>query len=102
MSPAAALPTPESALQALRRVVDPEAGLDIVTLGLVYDLRVEGGTIHLRYTLTTPGCPLAGVLTQSILAVLYALPGVEQVAADLVWEPRWTPDRIQNDAWSAS
>ncbi len=99
MSPSPA-PTRDAALDALRRVIDPEAGLDIVTLGLVYDLRVEDGTVHVTYTLTTPGCPLADVLTRSIEATLYALSGVERVAADLVWEPRWTPDRISENAWS--
>ena len=92
--------TEASVYGALRDVIDPEVGLDIVTMGLVYDLSVEGDTVHVTYTLTTPGCPLQGVLTQSILATLYALPGVERVVPDLVWEPRWSPDRIDDDAWS--
>lgn len=99
-APTPTTPTTEAALRALARVVDPEVGLDIVTLGLVYDLSVEAGRVHVTYTLTTPGCPLEGVLTNGILATLYALPGVEHVDAELVWEPRWTPDRIADDAWS--
>lgn len=95
-----ASPTREAALQALSRVIDPEVGLDIVTLGLVYDLAIEGGTVTVTYTLTTPGCPLEGVLTNGITATLYALPGVEQVEPNLVWEPRWSPDRIDENAWS--
>jgi len=93
-------PTLDQVRDALARVVDPEMGLDIVTLGLVYDLRVEDGVVAVTYTLTTRGCPLAGVLERAITATLYALSGVERVDTHLVWEPRWSPDRIDRNAWS--
>lgn len=93
-------PTRQAVLAALSRVVDPEVGLDIVSLGLVYGVAVDGGTVSVTYTLTTPGCPLQGVLTNGITATLYALPGVERVVPHLVWEPRWTPDLMDQDAWS--
>lgn len=79
----------------LRSVYDPEIGLDIVTLGLVYGIEVEGPVIHVRLTLTTRACPLGDVITSGIESVLYGLPGIDQVKTEIVWEPRWHPGMIQ-------
>ncbi|HET9439736.1 MAG TPA: metal-sulfur cluster assembly factor [Longimicrobiales bacterium] len=77
--------------EALREVIDPEVGLDIVTMGLVYDVEVDAGHAIITHTLTTPGCPLERYITDAIRAVVYAQPGINQVTTRLVWEPRWTP-----------
>lgn len=82
--------------EALREVIDPEIGVDIVTLGLVYDVEVEGARAMITYTLTTPGCPLEKYITDAICAVAYAQPGIEEVVPRLVWEPRWSPASMRD------
>lgn len=77
--------------EMLRYVIDPELGVNIVDLGLVYDVRVEGGRVEVDLTMTTPACPLSSYITQQIEATLRPLPGVEDVHVELVWSPRWSP-----------
>ncbi|GGJ46752.1 metal-sulfur cluster assembly factor [Deinococcus roseus] len=78
----------------LHSVLDPELGISIVDLGLVYGVDFEGNTLRVTMTLTTPGCPLHDTLTDAVKRTLDRLPGVEQVQVDLVWQPAWTPQRI--------
>jgi len=81
-------------LDALTRVWDPELALDIVSLGLVYDVAVEDHTVTIDMTLTTPGCPVSESLPQEAeAAVRSALDGYE-VVVNIVWDPPWTPERL--------
>lgn len=84
--------------ESLKSVIDPEVGVDIVSLGLVYGVDVEGSSVTVTFTLTTPGCPLRSVMIQGVTATVYAVPGVEHVNANLVWEPRWHPGLIEKGA----
>lgn len=80
--------------QALRQVKDPELDLNIVDLGLVYDVEVTDGDVRINMTLTSPGCPAGPMITNDAYKVVRAIEGVKDVDIDIVWEPYWTPDRI--------
>jgi metal-sulfur cluster biosynthetic enzyme len=81
---------------ALRKVKDPELGLNIVDLGLVYEITVdETQNIHVDMTLTSPGCPAGPQIMTDVERVLQALPGAGEVEINLVWSPYWTPERIE-------
>ena len=74
---------------------DPDLNLNIVDLGLVYDVRVEGNDVAVDMSLTSPGCPSGPEIMGDAERVLKALPGVGTVTVHLVWSPFWTPDRIE-------
>ena len=80
--------------KALRQVKDPEIGLNIVDLGLVYDVEVAEGEVHVKMTLTSPGCPVGGQIMSEADEVVRMVDGVTGVEVELVWEPFWTPERI--------
>lgn len=86
---------PEIIRKALRGVKDPELGFNIVDIGLVYDCAVsEEGDVKVKMTLTSPGCPSGPEILQDARMVLEDLEGVRNVDVELVWEPYWTPDRM--------
>ncbi len=80
---------------ALRRVKDPELNLNILDLGLIYEIKVEGNDVSIDMSLTSPGCPSGPEIMTEAEAQLKAMPGVGNVAMNLVWSPPWTPDRIE-------
>jgi metal-sulfur cluster biosynthetic enzyme len=92
------VPTREEVIDALRIVEDPELGMDIVELGLLYDAEVEGSKVHVTYSLTSIGCPVGPMIEQQISEVVASLPGVEEVDAELTWDPPWTPEKMSEDA----
>lgn len=87
-------------LESLHAVIDPELGLDIVSLGMVYVVSVVGGVVKIEMTLTTPGCPLHASIEADVKHVLGQVPGVDEVSVELVWDPPWTPDSMSDTAKS--
>ena len=84
--------------QALRQVIDPELDCNIVDLGLVYDLAIEGSKVTVTMTLTTPGCPMHESLSWGVKTALLGLENVNDVEVNIVWDPPWTPDRMSEQA----
>ena len=77
--------------EALRQVIDPELGCNIVDLGLVYDIRIGGGQVKVTMSLTTPGCPMHESLAEGARAAVLRLEGVAAVEVEVVWDPPWHP-----------
>jgi metal-sulfur cluster biosynthetic enzyme len=92
------MPAREEVIDALRAVEDPELGMDIVELGLLYDVAVENGSVQVTFTLTSMGCPVGPMLEEQIRETVAAMPGVERVESELTWDPPWTPDKMSEDA----
>ena len=90
----------DAVITALKQVIDPELGVNIVDLGLIYNVQIIGSAVMVDMTLTTPGCPLSGSLPDAAQRAVAGLPGVTKCAVDLVWSPPWTPDRITADGRS--
>lgn len=87
--------TKEEVYKALEKVLDPELGVDVVNLGLIYDALVnEDHSVYIKMTLTTPGCPLHDTLINGVKTAVQSLPTVTKVDVDLVWEPEWTPEKM--------
>ncbi len=87
--------TPDQVRMVLRRVKDPELNLNIVDLGLIYDVTVTGSTILVDMSLTSPGCPSGPEIMTEAERVLRDIPGVTEATVNLVWTPFWSPDRIE-------
>jgi len=97
-----ALPTTEQVLDALRHVIDPELGINIVDLGLVYDVEVtEHGVVHIEYTLTTMGCPIGPLIEHQMESFLASVPGVSSVEPEMVLRPAWSPEMMSEEAKAA-
>ena len=92
------MPTKDEVFEALRQVEDPELGMDIVDLGLVYDAEIEGPKVKVSHTLTSMGCPAGQMIQEDMHRVVAELPEVEEVEIELVWDPPWTPDKMSDDA----
>jgi metal-sulfur cluster biosynthetic enzyme len=83
---------------ALTNVEDPELGLDIVSLGLVYAVEVDEGRVRVVYSLTSPGCPIGPMIEGEIREAVAAVEGVESVEAELVFDPPWSPEKMSDEA----
>ena len=94
---------PDSMVEAeawrqLEAVFDPELGVNLVDLGLVYEVAVDRDTVRVRMTLTTPGCPMSDSMPGAVERALSLIPGVSQVLVELVWDPRWEPEMMTDRA----
>lgn len=86
--------TEKDVRNALKGVKDPELNLDLVVLGLVYEIDVDGSDVNAKISLTSPMCPVAGEIVEMARQAIADVDGVENAAVELTWDPPWTPDRI--------
>jgi metal-sulfur cluster biosynthetic enzyme len=94
--------TREAVLEALKNVYDPELGLNIVDLGLVYDVQVhDDGGVDIQYSLTTMGCPIGPMIEDQMRSFLRGVPGVDEVRPEFVLRPPWTPEMMSDEAKAA-
>ena len=93
--------TKEQVLEALKKVYDPEIPISVVDLGLVYDVQVNDGNVHMKMTLTAPGCPMSQYIAQQAEWAIAELEDVDDVQVEVVWDPPWSPDRISAEGRKA-
>ncbi len=95
-------PSEDEVLEALKSVIDPELGINIVDLGLVYEVDIaEDGDVDIQYTLTTMGCPIGPLIEDQMRAFLAPVPGVGEVRPEMVLRPAWTPEMMSDEAKAA-
>jgi metal-sulfur cluster biosynthetic enzyme len=90
--------TRDQVIDMLRQVEDPELGMDIVDLGLLYEVEVEDATAKITYSLTSMGCPAGPLIAQDIDSAARQVEGIDDVELELTFEPPWTPDKMSDDA----
>ena len=92
----------EAVLEALSNVFDPELGINIVDLGLVYDVQIDAeGGVDITYSLTTMGCPIGPMIEDQMRQFLAGVPGVDEVRPEMVLRPPWTPEMMSDEAKAA-
>ncbi len=90
--------TEESVFEAIKEIIDPEIGINIVDMGLIYEVEIDNTTVDITMTLTSPGCPAGGQIINGTQHVTQQMEGVEEVNVSVVWTPRWTPEMMSEDA----
>ncbi len=90
--------TEEKILEVLSEVYDPEIPIDIVNLGLIYGIDIQGGIVVISMTMTSPGCPASTQIAGESKLVVEEIPGVESVNIDIVWDPPWDPSKMSEEA----
>jgi metal-sulfur cluster biosynthetic enzyme len=90
--------TEDDVIEALEEVIDPELGLDFVSLGLVYDVEIENEDVYVTFTLTTPACPIGPQVSEQMKEFVGDLPGVNAVHPKMIFDPPWSPEKMTDDA----
>jgi metal-sulfur cluster biosynthetic enzyme len=88
----------EQVLEWLTTVYDPELGVNIVDLGLIYDIQIRDGHVEITMTMTTPGCPMHHAIVGGVERTLHSIDGIRSVRVEVVWDPPWSPDKMSEEA----
>jgi len=92
------LVTMEEIVKALKECYDPEIPVNVWDLGLIYDVSVDGEKVHVKMTLTAPGCPMHTFISQDVKEKLQSISGVKEATVEVVWDPPWSPDKMSPQA----
>ena len=87
----------EDVMKALKECFDPEIGINVVDLGLIYNVKVDKDKVNIKMTLTAEGCPMSYSISQDVQNKVKKIKGVKEVKVELVWDPPWSPDRMSKD-----
>ena len=90
--------TMEEIVKALKECYDPEIPVNVWDLGLIYDVNVDGDMVHVKMTLTAPGCPMHTFISKEVKEKLQSVSGVKEATVEVVWDPPWSPDKMSPDA----
>jgi len=88
----------EEIVKALKECYDPEIPVNVWDLGLIYDVNVDGDKVHVKMTLTAPGCPMHSFISQEVQQKLQSVNGVKEATVEVVWDPPWSPDKMNPEA----
>jgi FeS assembly SUF system protein len=88
----------EEIVKALKECYDPEIPVNVWDLGLIYDVNVDGDKVHVKMTLTAPGCPMHSFISKDVQQKLQSVSGVKEATVEVVWDPPWSPDKMSPDA----
>jgi FeS assembly SUF system protein len=92
------LVTMEDIVKALKECYDPEIPVNVWDLGLIYDVNVDGDKVHVKMTLTAPGCPMHAFISKEVREKLQSVSGVKEASVEVVWDPPWSPDKMSPEA----
>jgi len=90
--------TKTEVMKKLKECYDPEIPINIVDLGLVYEVKIDKGNVYIKMTLTSIGCPLTGFIAEEVKSKVKEIKGVKEVEVDIVWDPPWTPEMMSKEA----
>ena len=90
--------TMEEIVKALKECYDPEIPVNVWDLGLIYDVSVDGDKVHVKMTLTAPGCPMHAFISRDVKEKLQSISGVKEATVEVVWDPPWSPDKMNPQA----
>jgi metal-sulfur cluster biosynthetic enzyme len=88
----------EAVIEALKNVFDPELPISVWDMGLIYDIGAKGNAVHVKMTLSSPGCPMHSMIARSVEDAVSRVKGVKKAIVEVVWEPPWSPERMSEEA----
>ena len=91
------MPTETEVIDVLKNVYDPEIGVNVVDLGLIYEVDVNQDVVNVNMTLTAPGCPMHDMISRTAEMAIETLEGVKEAHVSMIWDPPWTPERITDE-----